>query len=209
MGMSAYLCEGKFVLLREMTEGDAATVVNSRNQPEVARWLVQWAPLTVEQHLCWFRAHQQADALFVFDLPDGTPIGAGSLYGFDRLRTSAEWGRLWSIARTRYAFAMLEGCYLVHRLAFELLGVKRLYCATAAGNDPSLRLGPWLGYTQEGLRRQHRCTPDGYQDVVDFGLLVAEFAEKRHVMEQLLYKNKPLPIWTETALEFASSRRCP
>src|SRR5438132_4609049 len=111
MGMPAYLCEGKFVLLREMTEDDAAIVVNCRNQPEVAHWLVQWAPLTLEQHLCWFRSHQQADSLFVFDLPDRTPIGAGSLYGFDRLRTSAEWGRLWSVARTRYAFAMLEGCY--------------------------------------------------------------------------------------------------
>jgi RimJ/RimL family protein N-acetyltransferase len=209
MGRPAYLCEGKFVLLRQMTEGDAATIVHCRNQPEVARWLVQWAPLTLEQHLRWFRSHRHADALFVFDLPDRTPIGMGSLYGFDRLRTSAEWGRVCSFARTQYAFAMLEGCYLVHRLAFELLGMKRLHCAAAAGNASALRLGAWLGYSQEALRRQHLCTPDGYRDVFEFGLLSADFAEKRHVMEQFLYKNKPLPIWREPAAEFAASGRCP
>src|SRR5262249_27936277 len=129
MGTPAYLCEGKFALVREMTEGDAAIVVHCRNQPEVAHWLVQLAPPTLEQHLCWFRSRQREDALFVFDLPDRTPIGTGSLYGFDRLRTSAEWGRVCSVARIQYALAMLEGCYLVHRLAFELLGLKRLHCA--------------------------------------------------------------------------------
>ena len=207
--MPAYLCEGKFCSLREMTEDDAATVVSCRNQPEVTRWLLQWTPLTIEQHLRWFQIRRQTDALFVFDLPNGTPIGMASVCDFDRLRTRAEFSRLCSIARARYAFAMLEGCYLVHRVAFELLGLKRLYCNAEVGNATSLRLGRWLGYTQEGLLRQHRCTPDGYQDVAEFGMLVDEFPEKRHAMEQFLYKNKPVPIWTETAAEFANSRHCP
>jgi RimJ/RimL family protein N-acetyltransferase len=207
MGMPAYFCEGKFVSLREMSEDDTATVVSARNQSAVARWLVQWSPLTREQHLSWFRSHQQTDALFVFDLPDGSLIGSGSLQEFDWSRTTAYWGRIWSVERTRYAFAMLEGCYLVHLLAFELLGLKTLHGSTFPDNGASLRLANWLGYTQVGLRRQDYRTPNGSHDVIELSLQMAEFEEKRHVMEQLLYKNKPSPTWTEAARQFASSSR--
>ena len=184
--------EGKYVRLREMAEADAPLVVAWRNRPEVARWLVQWEALTVEAHLQWFRsAIAKGDLILVFSTSLGKEIGAGSLYDFDRQRTSAEWGRL--CVQPPAGIAVVEASYLVHRLAFEVLRMKRLHCACAAQNSRAKRLDTFLGYAQEGLRRKHLLGPEGYRDVIEFGLFAEEFEQRRPDLEKALYGCGPPP----------------
>ena len=84
------LLRGAHVSLREMGEDDAQRVVAWRNGPESRKWLIQWEPLTVQAHLEWFRAaKQRGDLLIMFDALDGEAVGTGSVYDFDRPKTSA------------------------------------------------------------------------------------------------------------------------
>jgi RimJ/RimL family protein N-acetyltransferase len=183
---------GQFLHAREMTADDAGQVVAWRNHPDSARWLVQWEPMTVEGHLRFFAAaRDRGDLLLIYAAPDGTPLGTGALYGFDRRRGSAEWGRLCFGPEPRPPFAALEAGYLTQRIGLEVLHLGRLHCACALENAAAVRLNEALGYRREGLRRKHLLTPDGYRDVVEFGMFPEEF--RRAELEKMLYRQAEPP----------------
>jgi RimJ/RimL family protein N-acetyltransferase len=129
---AAWIVEGYWARLRMMREEDAEAVVEWRNRPHNARW-VQRESLTVTQHLKWLvGARGRREALLIFASPEGVLFGTCAFYGFDPARTSAEYGRLCSAEPGIQAVGMIEGIYLAHRVAFEVLGTARLHCACAA-----------------------------------------------------------------------------
>jgi UDP-4-amino-4,6-dideoxy-N-acetyl-beta-L-altrosamine N-acetyltransferase len=207
-GTTSALIAGRHVLLREMTVADAPIIVDWRNRPDVAQWLIQWEPLTVETHLRWFdRVRAAGDVLLTFTLHDGTPIGAGSLYDFDRARGCAEWGRLCTTMQVEFGPAIIEGCYLIHRLGFEVLLLERAYCGCSSGNAAALRLNRFIGYVDEGLRRRHLLSPDGYRDLIELGMLADDFQRRRPVLERMFYRNQVPPEPLDCAFALAKQLR--
>lgn len=188
------LLRGTRVSLRRMDEADAADVVEWRNREDTRKWLIQWKPLTRAEHLEWFkRASQRGDLLFMFDGLDGRPIGTCSVYDFDHPGTSAEWGRICAAKIGGNPGGILEGCYLTHRLCFEVLHLVRLHLSVAADNERALRLYEFLGYAREGLRRRHWAFPGGRCDVVPMGLFPDEFEQSRPAVEGKLYPDAAVP----------------
>jgi RimJ/RimL family protein N-acetyltransferase len=177
-----------------MEESDAPLVVEWRNRPDTREWLIQWEALTVETHLRWFRGRSEAgDLLVVFDTLDGEPVASTSLQDFDRPGTSAEWGRLCAARIGGNPHAILEGCYLLHRMCFEALGMFRVRGSVASDNQRAYRLYQFLGYQTEGLRRKHWVKPGGYSDVIEIGIFPEEFAAQRPALEEKLYGVEPPP----------------
>ncbi len=202
--MPAPLIRGKFVILREMRDSDAPAVVALRNQPEVARWIADYEPLTVARHAAWFRAAQaRRDALFMLDTLDGTAFGTVSLYNFNPPRTITELGRLCKQKGLGSLEMMQEGLYLTHRFGFERLGLTRIVANISADNHSSLRLAEFEGYVHEGLRRRHFHAPEGFRDVAELGLLDADFASRRGAIEALFY-GQERPEFHATADEYAA-----
>jgi UDP-4-amino-4,6-dideoxy-N-acetyl-beta-L-altrosamine N-acetyltransferase len=188
------LVRGKFALIRLTEESDAESIVEWRNQPDSARWLNQRKPLTVKEHLRWFdQARERGDLLLFFEALDKAPVGCTSIFDFDPPGTSAEWGRLFSARLGGGSTRMLEACYLLHRMCFEVLGFFRLYGQVWADNDRAWRLYQFMGWVQEGLRRKHFLGPDGYHDVRVIGVFPDEFAAQRAVIEEKLYGCEPPP----------------
>jgi UDP-4-amino-4,6-dideoxy-N-acetyl-beta-L-altrosamine N-acetyltransferase len=188
-----WLVRGRTVTLRRMTAEDAEMIVQWRNQPEARSWLIQWKPLTVAAHLDFFHKAHHSDVLLIFATPNGLPVATAAFYNFDRARTNCEWGRL---CRTPEPFApqtLLEGAYLAHRLAFEVMKVERTYCACSTNNSPAIRMNRTLGYVEEGLRRHHLLAPDGYRDVVEFGMLRDDFIGSQAALQKLLYRDRSTP----------------
>jgi RimJ/RimL family protein N-acetyltransferase len=193
------LMKGRHVRLREMVESDAPYVVEWRNRPEMRDWLIQWEELTVEAHLRWFEGRiREGDLLLVFESLDGKPIGSSSLQDFDRPGTSAEWGRLCSAKIGGHPHEILEGCYLLHRLSFEVMHMFRLHGAVATENDRAWRLYQFLGWREEGIRRKHWAKSDGsYFDARVIGIFPDEFALARPHVEAKLYGAEPVPSVSE------------
>jgi len=188
------LLRGAYASIREMVDSDAELIVEWRNRDDVKKWLIRWEPLTRDAQLRWFHsAKAQGDLLLMFETSEGKPVGTGSIYGFDRLRTSAEWGRLCAAEIAGQPHPMVEACYLVHRICFDVLGMRRLHGALAAENKRSYRLNRFLGYEEEGFRRKHWAHPDGYQDVIELGLFVDEFRAQRATIERKLYARQGIP----------------
>ena len=199
------LIRGQYCIVREMEVADAASIVEWRNRPDASRWLVQWAPLTIQEHSAWFAKAIQQDLIFVFCDLTGNLVGTASLYDFDRHRTSAQCGRVCTIGTKSASTPLREGCYLIHRIAFEILKVQRIYCNVSPHNYPSLFLTGLLGYIQEGFRRRHQLTPNGYKDVVEFGLFPDEFSVARRALEGMLYSHNSPPDLSSAASTIAEA----
>ena len=188
------LVRGRHVLLRLTEDGDAQKIVEWRNRPETARWLNQSKPLTVENHLRWYReARLRGDLLLVFETLDREPIGCTSIFDFDHLGTSAEWGRLVSAHVGGGCVRMLEACYLLHRLCFDGLGFFRLHGRVWADNERAWRIYQFLGWVQEGRRRKHALSQDGYHDVFVISAFAEEFQAARKVVEVKIYGSETPP----------------
>lgn len=189
------LIRGRHVSLRLMEESDAPHIVAWRNRPDTTRWLTQWEPLTIESHLAWMESRRQAgDLLLMYDALDGAPVAMTSLQDFDRPKTSAEWGRLVAASIGRNGHAILEGCYLLHRMLFGALGMFRLIGAVPTTNERPYRLYRFLGYRKEGVRRKHWVHSDGtYFDVIEIGVFEEEFEAARSEVEAKLYPDGSLP----------------
>lgn len=200
-----YWIHGKYTSIRTMEESDAANLVEWRNRPDAARWLVQWEPLTVEGHLNWFRQARDNAVLFMFDDRVTKAANGGSnFYNFDRKGVGIEWLGLISDGKPG---GLVEGCYLAHRVLFELLGFDRVYAGTAEPNTPSRRCAEFLGFKQEGVRRSHLVTPHGIYNVVEYGLLAAEFQERTAFLNKFFYAGKEAPEFTDEARAVAAEYR--
>ena len=198
------LLAGAYVSIRTMLESDAPLVVEWRNRPEVQRWVYQWQPLTVDGQRAWFRtATARGDLLFVFETLAGEAIGTGAVYDFDqRLGNAAQWGRLCAAQISGNPHALVEACYLVHRLCFEVLGLRRLSGTVVSENHVSRRLNRVLGYVEEGVQRRHWLHPSGVlEDVVLLGIFPDEFEKQRPAIEKLLYRNQPAPVIAPEKME--------
>ncbi len=204
-----HLVQGQRVLVREMVNADAPALVAWRGAPDARRWLVDWQPPTVERHLAWFASAQQAgDVLLVFAEP-GTnrPLAAGALYHFDRAGTCGEYGRLIKDPQVSDWLIPREGLYWTYRLAFDLLGVARLHTATGDGNQAVHRLAEEFGFLREGLRPRHFLTPEGYRDIVEFGMFPETFGACRPALEQALYAPGTPPEFLPDAARYADRWR--
>jgi len=58
---------------------------------------------------------------------------------------------------------------------FYKLNLNRIYCGTAANNEGMKHLALSLGMQQEGVRRAHLFLEGEWVDVVEYGILRAEF----------------------------------
>ncbi len=189
------LLRGRHALLRLTRASDAEVIVEWRNRADTGRWLNQEKPLTIEDHLRWYRAAtERGDLLLFFEGVDGEPVGCCSIFDFDSRGTSGEWGRLFSASFGRGSSRMLECCYLLHRLCFDALGFFRLHGVVWADNERAWRLYQFLGWTEEGVRRQHFLAADGYHDVRVIRVFGQEFAKARAALEQKLYGADPPPV---------------
>lgn len=68
-----------------------------------------------------------------------------------------------------------NACYLIVKHAFKSLQLNRISMGTFETNLGMQRIGEKLGFKQEGRRRQAIFKDGVYVDVLEYGLLAAEF----------------------------------
>lgn len=125
--------DGLAYRLRPVRAGDAAFIVELRNDARLSHYLHPGAR-TVDEQLAWLNDyfHRPGDWYFVIERQAGASAeGLVAIYDFDRERNAAEWGR-WIIRPP--SLAAVESAWLIYRMAFERLGLERIYCRTVAAN---------------------------------------------------------------------------
>jgi RimJ/RimL family protein N-acetyltransferase len=170
--------------LRELRLDDAPAVASRAGDRRVARYLIAVPspyPTTLAARwlvgrIAWWAGGRGVTlAITRRDAPDEL-LGTASLRRFARDRRAelgywlgaAEWGRGYA---TEAAGAIVD-------FGFRDLGLARIYAQVLDGNAPSCRVLDKLGMTREGVRRRHIRKGRNLRDVVMYGLLRDEWAER-------------------------------
>jgi len=128
------------------------------------------------------------DPLFfaIIDGASGHAAGRASYLRIDPKHGSIEVGSILyspALQRTRGA---TEAMYLMARHAFEDLGYRRYEWKCNALNEPSRRAALRLGFTFEGIFRQHQIVKGRNRDTAWFSMLDGEWPRRKEAFERWL-----------------------
>jgi RimJ/RimL family protein N-acetyltransferase len=131
---------------------------------------------------------QSEDPLFsaYIDNATGRAVGLGSFMRIDDKNRVIEVGSLMfgrAMQRTRVS---TEAMYLMARYAFEDLGYRRYEWKCNALNKPSRRTALRLGFTFEGIFRQHMIIKGANRDTAWFAMLDGEWLARKAEFERWL-----------------------
>jgi RimJ/RimL family protein N-acetyltransferase len=143
--------EGYAFALRPVALQDAEFIVEVRT-PERARFM---HPITrtIEAQQEYLKGYFQRldDYYFVVERRhDRMKEGLVSLYEFDHLRHSAQWGRL--ILRPE-SFAAPEMALLSFRLAFDIFSLSEVWCVALSDNFRMISFAEKCGFEREGVSK--------------------------------------------------------
>jgi len=128
------------------------------------------------------------DPLFyaILDRASGKALGHASYMRIEPAHKCIEVGSiLYSPALQRTA-AATETMYLMARYVFEELGYRRYEWKCNALNEPSRRAALRLGFTFEGVFRQHMIVKGMNRDTAWFSMLDSEWPSRKAAFEQWL-----------------------
>jgi RimJ/RimL family protein N-acetyltransferase len=128
------------------------------------------------------------DPLFfsILDAGSGRAIGYASLMRIEPAHRCIEVGSILytpALQRTRGA---TEAMYLLARYVFEELGYRRYEWKCHSLNEPSRRAAVRLGFTYEGLFRQHMIVKGSNRDTAWFAMLDGEWPARKAAFERWL-----------------------
>lgn len=174
---------GERVRLRAIERSDIPTFVRWFNDPEVRRYLLAYAPMSIAQEERWFedmlqRQQRREEFVFVVEARVGdewAPIGNVGLHRInwkDRCATfgivlgeKAYWDQGYGTDATR----------TILRFAFEELNLNRVGLEVLAENARAQRCYEKAGFCYEGTRRQAAFFEGAYHDSLIMSVLREEF----------------------------------
>ena len=167
--------EGEFVNLRALEVSDAELTYGWRSAAR-AKFLNQGAT-SVAQQAAWIASRPASEYNFVIELKNGLAVGMVSLTGIDTINRRGEPGRflIGNKDAVKGSPAAVEAMKLIYELAFDQLGLMRVYGIVAADNHLMTKWQKYLGMNEEGRLRNHLFSGDRFQDAIFLGLLVDEY----------------------------------
>jgi RimJ/RimL family protein N-acetyltransferase len=99
------------------------------------------------------------------------------LAGIDIVNSHAEPGRflIGDEQAARGVPVAAEAMLLIYELAFERLGLHRVFGTVASDNTLMMKWQRYMGMSEEGRLREHYFINGHFQDAVMFGLLEADY----------------------------------
>ena len=139
------------------------------------------------------------DPLFftVIDRATGEPVGIVTMMSIDQTMRHVELGNIWYSPRAQRTRANTESVYLMLREAFETLSHRRVEWKCDALNARSRVAAERLGFTFEGVFRQHMIINGRNRDTAWFAMLDSEWPAVKANMEQWLDSPDPPPSLRE------------
>ena len=133
------------------------------------------------------------DPLFlaVIDRPTGDPVGIMTFMSVDPGMRHLELGNIWFSPRAQRTRANTESVYLMLKDAFDELGNRRVEWKCDALNARSRAAAERLGFTFEGIFRQHMIIKGRNRDTAWYAMLDHEWPAIRVNFERWLAEDPP------------------
>jgi len=166
---------GEFVTLRPLRVEDAALTHQWRLSARARR--LNGAAASVEDQARWIASRPPAEFNYIIELADGRAIGMISLVNLDRANRRAESARflIGDEDAAQGAPAAVEAMKLLYELAFDRLGLERVYGVIEEHNPLMIKWQKYLGMTEEGRFRRHFLMDGEFHDAIALSLLADEY----------------------------------
>ncbi len=122
----------------------------------------------------------------ITDNASGTVVGQASYLRIDPGNRVIEVGNIIFTPALQHTVGATEAMFLMARHVFDDLGYRRYEWKCNALNQPSRRAALRLGFTFEGIFRQHMIVKGRNRDTAWFGMLDLEWPRLRANFEQWL-----------------------
>lgn len=172
---SLEMLRGEHVDLRLLIPGDAALTLGWR-QSARAR-LLNIGAQTVEEQAAWIASRPASEYNYLIVLKDGRPVGMLSLIGISQANRHAETARflIGEEEAVKGVPAAVEAMKLLYELAFDRLGLHRIFGTITEDNTLMVKWQKYLGMKEEGRMRRHYFLDGRFQDAIMLGLLADEY----------------------------------
>jgi len=137
----------------------------------------------------WLTQAERSEDPFVCALVEKTSAKALGVATYMRIEPAhgvIEVGGIWFTPALQRTRAATEAMYLMAKNAFEVLRYRRYEWKCNAFNEPSRRAALRLGFTYEGLFRQHMIARGRNRDTAWFSMLDGEWPARRAAFERWL-----------------------
>lgn len=152
------------ITLRPIEERDAENIVRWRNADSVRKNLFNQEPITVDQHLRYYRNTVCTGKCrqFIIELNEevGLDIGTVFLKNIDLLQRQAEFGIFIGEPAGKGRRCALPATEGILRVAFEEMGLERVYLYVVEDNVPAIRTYKHAGFS-ENAREHGRFIREG------------------------------------------------
>ena len=193
---------GKFITLTPLDlEADVEDLFCGSHEPGTAElmWgLIAAGPFADAAAMReWLRAQQALPDMIPFTVIDnatGRRIGSISIMRITPAHGVAELGFIWYEPAAQRTKANTEANYLLLRHCFADLGYRRMEWKCNAQNARSRAAALRLGYSFEGVFRQHMVIKDGNRDTAWFAMVDHEWPRIGAAMEHWLYVDDSRPL---------------
>ena len=162
------------VSIRPITEADTDKIVRWRNAPSVMEHFIYRTPLTVEDHLNWFRNRVQTGEVAQFMIVDeeaGEEVGSVYLRDIDLQNRKCEYGIFIGEDSCRGKGIGSAAARLALGYAFETLGLNRVFLRVFAENLRAQKSYENAGFRYEGTFRDDVIIDGEAHDMVFMGIL--------------------------------------
>jgi len=162
---------------------DAQFMLRLRTDPELSRLIHPTSPRLEDQQAYLGRYFETpGDYYFiVVRTTTGRPEGMVAIYDVDQARRQAEWGR-WIMRHD--SMGAPECALLVYRTAFEVLGLGKIYCRTAAANRNVVAFHTSCGLeTNHAVRLTHNFGGSVY-DAVEQYMTREKWADAERALDE-------------------------
>ena len=175
MGGAEDALVGKYVDLRPLAVHDAERTFRWRSGSRAG--LLNQGARSADRQAEWIARRPASEKNYVIVLKDGVSVGMLSLVNIDMHNSHAETGRflIGEEERVKGVPAAVEAMALLYDLAFNKLGLSRLYGTVAANNLLMIKWQKFLGMKEEGRLRRHYNIGGDFQDAVCLGILKSEY----------------------------------
>ena len=133
------------------------------------------------------KAHSEDPLFFaVIDNASGRALGYQTLMRFDAANRVVEVGNIMYTPALQRTAGATEAQYLFASYVFDTLGVRRYEWKCNALNAPSRRAAERLGFSFEGIFRQHMIVKGRNRDTAWYAMLDGEWPARRAAFERWL-----------------------
>jgi RimJ/RimL family protein N-acetyltransferase len=185
--------DGRLVRLERLSAerhgADLGAVLSGPGTESLYDYLGDPPPATADEVIAWARRMETvADPFFyaIIDKATGKAIGRFSLMRPDAANGVIEVGHVLYSPPLAKGAGATEAQYLLARHVFDDLGYRRYEWKCNNLNEPSKRAGQRLGFTFEGVFRQHMIVKGRNRDTAWFAMLDSEWPARRAAFEAWL-----------------------